>query len=71
MPVWLKHHALVRAVSTRCLEWFNTICPTDANLVPDNPAVNQARAGQYLMAQAQFGVTDVPLGGLPGAARGS
>eukprot|EP00972_Heterocapsa_arctica_P048308 7123799-Heterocapsa_arctica.AAC.1 len=27
-----------RCYSTRCLEWFGVVRPTDEHLVPDNPA---------------------------------
>eukprot|EP00972_Heterocapsa_arctica_P045851 6767730-Heterocapsa_arctica.AAC.1 len=63
--------ALRAAVDVRCIEWFYTAHPTDAHLVPDNPFVNEARKGAFIMAKAQFGCSEVPLGGLPGTARGS
>eukprot|EP00972_Heterocapsa_arctica_P014449 2125475-Heterocapsa_arctica.AAC.1 len=60
--------ALRDAVSVRCLEWFHTSHPTDEHMVPDNPSVNKARAGAFILAKAQFGCSEVPLGGLPGTA---
>eukprot|EP00972_Heterocapsa_arctica_P004775 707641-Heterocapsa_arctica.AAC.1 len=57
-----------RAFEARCIEWFGTITPTDAHLVPDNPVPDLRRLGSFIAAKATIAAPlPVSLGRLAAA----